>query len=76
MRSLVGIFQKKEQVDHCLDSLGVGHNDIVEVGPFASQLQAVEWMDFIGEKIKNYELALRPAAHRNKKPWYGFTAVR
>jgi hypothetical protein len=76
MKSLVGIYQEQEQVDQYLDSIGVGHTDIVEVGPFSSRLQAMEWMEFMKQKIRNCELARCSTEYVNKTPWYGFTAVR
>ena len=72
---MVGIYQKKELVDQYLDSLGMEHHDIVEVGPFYSLLQAAEWMEFMGKKIRNCELVRCSTEYINKRPWYGFTSA-
>lgn len=72
MKSLVGIYQEKEQIDSYLGSLGINHDDIMEVGPFFSQRQAVDWMEFMKEKINNCELTCCSAECRDPLPWYGF----
>ena len=72
MKLLVGIYQEREQVDGCLDSIVVEPDAVVEVGPFSSQHQAVEWMEFMGEKMSNCTMAHYAAEERNKRPWYGF----
>lgn len=72
MKSLVGIYQKKEQVSMYLDSIGVKYTAFVEVGPFSSQLQGVEWMEYLGKKTENYEIASFPLEYTDKAPWYGF----
>ena len=75
MKLLVGIYQEKEQVDRYFDSIVVEPEVIVEVGPFSSQHQAVEWMEFMGEKMSNCTMAHYAAEERNKRPWYGFTTA-
>lgn len=73
MKIQVGIYQDKETIANYLHSLGREYHDIMEVGPFPSRLQAVEWMDFLGEKCKDYEMERFSSGYMNGHPWYGFT---
>jgi hypothetical protein len=75
MKLLVGIYQEREQVNGCFASSVVAPDAVVEVGPFSSQHQAVEWMEFLGDKMSNCTMAHYSAEERNKRPWYGYATV-
>lgn len=72
MKLLVGIYQKKEQVEQYIVATGSKDASVTEVGPFPSRLDGVRWMEYLGEKIKNYEIASFPLESTDKEPWYGF----
>jgi len=75
MKAFIGIFQETDQADRYLDSIGMEPETVVEVGPFLSKFQAVEWMEFMEKKMSNCEAARWVAQNTSKYPWYGFTAA-
>ncbi len=75
MKLLIGIYQEKEQVDRYFDSIVEESDAVVEVGPFFSQHQAMEWMEFLGNKMSNCTMAHYCSEERSKRPWYGFATV-
>nr|WP_320012152.1 hypothetical protein [uncultured Desulfobulbus sp.] len=71
MKVELGIFQEQQRIDEYLASKGIAHTDIVVAGPFASHLQATQWMDFMEEKLGKGKVKRHSIGLMNKQPWYG-----
>jgi hypothetical protein len=67
----LGIFQEQKRIDEYLESKGIKHNDIVVAGPFATHLQASQWMDFMEEKLGKGKVKRHSIGLMNRQPWYG-----
>jgi len=74
MKACVGIYQEKEQADRYLDSLDMEPEAVMEVGPFVSQFQAVEWLEFMATKMPGCKSARCGSDTSGQHLWYGFTA--
>lgn len=73
MKLFIGIYQNKSQIDNYLNSLGIKHRHLVEVGPFTSKIQAMEWMEYVGEKLKPYAAERYSLGCLYPNTWYGAT---
>lgn len=71
MRVELGIFQEQKRIDEYLASKGIAHTDIVVAGPFATHLQATEWMDFMENKLGKGQVKRHSIGLMNQQPWYG-----
>lgn len=74
MKAFVGIYQEREQADRYLDSIGMEPEAVMEVGPFVSQFQAVEWLEFMTTRIPDCKSARCGNETSSQRLWYGFTA--
>jgi hypothetical protein len=67
----VAIFQEEKHINEYFESKGIDRNNIMEVGPFPSRLEAVEWINFLETKGNGGEFKRHAVGYMNKQPWYG-----
>lgn len=74
MRLLLGIYQKKEEIDEELTTQGIQGAPICQVGPFESRTLALEWMHFMEQRLAPSQTKKVIVGHIYPNIWYG-TAV-
>lgn len=74
MRVLLGIYQKREEIENQLNAQGIVGTDICQVGPFTSRALALEWMDFMEQRLQPGRIEKLVVGHLYPNTWYG-TAV-
>ena len=73
MKFIIAVFQEKEDIYSRLDSLRQERREIAEVGPFSSKSQAMEWMEYMEEKLKPAQVERYAVGCLNPSIWYGAT---
>ncbi|MDR2550165.1 MAG: hypothetical protein LBD10_08215 [Desulfobulbus sp.] len=73
MKVLLGIYQDKEAIDDRLNAQGIDGWDACQVGPFASQTEALEWMDYMAERLQPHAVERLVVSHPPPSIWYGMT---
>nr|WP_321464412.1 hypothetical protein [uncultured Desulfobulbus sp.] len=74
MRVLLGIYQKTEEINDQLNAQGIKGEHICQVGPFTSRALALEWMDFMEQRLQPSQTEKLVVGHLYPNTWYG-TAV-
>ena len=71
MKFLVALYQEKNQIDHYLNAIGIKHADIIEVGPFPSKVQAMQWADYLDKRSDFGRMERFNFGYFKEDPWYG-----
>ncbi|MBM9616664.1 hypothetical protein JWJ90_20570 [Desulfobulbus rhabdoformis] len=74
MRLVLGIYQKKEEINEELTAQGIEGKRICQVGPFSSRTLALEWMNFMEQQLQPSQIKKVIVGHIYPNTWYG-TAV-
>lgn len=73
MKFIIAVYQEKEDIYSRLDSLRQERREIAEVGPFSSKSQALEWMEYMKEKLKPAQVERYAVGCLYPSIWYGAT---
>jgi len=71
MRVLLGIYQEKEEIDVQLNVQGIVAKDLCQVGPFTSRALAMEWMDFMEQRLQPSSVQRMVIGRLYPNIWYG-----
>nr|WP_320009708.1 hypothetical protein [uncultured Desulfobulbus sp.] len=71
MRLLLGIYQKKEEIEKELTAQGIKGKHICQVGPFDSRTLALEWMNFMEQRHQPGQTQKMIVGHIYPNTWYG-----
>lgn len=74
MKVVLGIYQERKEIDIRLSAQGIAGRDICQVGPFSSRALALEWMDFMEERLHPNPVERLIVGHLYPNTWFG-TAV-
>lgn len=74
MKILLGIYQRQEEMKDQLNARGIEGKDIFQVGPFTSHALAVEWMEFMEQRLQPSQIEKMIVGHLYPNTWFG-TAV-
>jgi len=73
VKFLIGIYQDKKQIDNHFDSLDIKSREIMEVGPFFSRGQALQWMEYMEERLQPCTTERHSVGYLCPNIWYGAT---
>jgi hypothetical protein len=73
MKLQLGIYQEQEQINKYLAAKGIDHDDIQVAGPFPTRLEAVEWMNFVEQRVGRGPMERHSVGLMNQRPWYGLS---
>jgi len=71
VKILLGIYQKREEINDRLNARGIEGKDICHVGPFSSHALAMEWMEFMEQRLQPSEIERMIVGHLYPNTWFG-----
>ena len=74
MKIFIGVTKHPENIkDYLYDHLGQD-GTLTEIGPFASRLDALNWLTYLKSRISNFqEITPRSQTENAEELWFGFT---
>lgn len=72
MKVFIGITQNQEKIQLYLAEKGGLLGSLTELGPFLTQEDALRWLNYLKENIKNLE-EVTSNTNSSEGSWYGFT---
>lgn len=71
MKVVLGIYQARENIDKYLDDHGINAGNPCQIGPFSSQRQALQWMDYLETRLQPRPIERLIVGHLYPNTWYG-----
>jgi hypothetical protein len=73
MKILIGVTREPEKIKEYLHQHHGQDETLTEVGPFASRLDALNWLVYLKSRIGNFQEIISASQDGENDLWFGFT---
>ncbi len=73
MKFVIGITHEPKNIKEILSRYQGEHGSLTEVGPFVSQVDALNWLVYLKSIIGDFEEIIPKSQLHKEAIWYGFT---
>lgn len=73
MKIIIGITRNPESIGELVGQRRGSKSSLTEIGPFVSKREALNWLEYLKNRIGDFEEIVAAQEPGNEAVWYGFT---